>query len=370
MDDGLNVIDLYQRADSRRITSFERKIKSDMIVDLHYDKLEANFEWLDIMEETIRYLDNILRNPNRFIVNDDEIVKVELAKRVTVESIKHLARNTNLIQDIDDNGDVKPSKILNINKEESFDTYENRFIYTLITNMEIFIEFKKKKMLASSYLKDDKSLQYKGASMVGNERLSVEISLKSSLHENKNDGGKDGEDLATRVDKLCQRITDLKSTQVYKDLHRAHVALVRPPLKKTNVILKNVNFQYAVTLWNYLQEHFADEDKNEVNNKNYAEDGELKGLIDETFLLSYLAMCTLNKETYDTKNLKERVMKQVIEKIVDLNASMTEEELKDLIGEQISIVKYKNNATMEGVEKVYKKHIEKYITKVSNLKLN
>ena len=43
MDDQLNVIDLYQRANSKRINAFERKIISVMVVDLHYDKLGANF---------------------------------------------------------------------------------------------------------------------------------------------------------------------------------------------------------------------------------------------------------------------------------------------------------------------------------------
>ena len=66
-----------------------------------------------------KILDNILRNPNRFIVNEEDIVKIELARRVTVESIKHLSKNTNLIQDYNkETGDVRPSKILNINKEE------------------------------------------------------------------------------------------------------------------------------------------------------------------------------------------------------------------------------------------------------------
>ena len=51
------------------------------------------------------YLDNILRNPNRFIVNEEEVVNVEKARRVTVESIKHLARNTSFIQKIEKNGD-------------------------------------------------------------------------------------------------------------------------------------------------------------------------------------------------------------------------------------------------------------------------
>ena len=51
------------------------------------------------MEETVRYIDNILRNPNRFIVNEEEIVKVELARRITVESIRHLSKHTNFIQE-------------------------------------------------------------------------------------------------------------------------------------------------------------------------------------------------------------------------------------------------------------------------------
>ena len=115
--EGLGISSLYDNADEKRITSFTKKTKSDMVVDLHYDKVEADFEWLDLAEDTMRYLDNILRNPNRFIINEDEIVKIEKAKRVTVDSIKHLARNTSLIQDIDPvTEEVKPSKILNINK--------------------------------------------------------------------------------------------------------------------------------------------------------------------------------------------------------------------------------------------------------------
>ena len=365
----LNITSLFENTDESRVNSFSKKVKSDLVVDLHYDKLEANFEWLDIMEDTIRYLDNILRNPNRFIINEDEIVKIELARRVTVESIKHLSRNTNLIQDIDEEGNVKPSKILNINKEESYDTYENRFIYTLITNMETFVEMKKKTLLAASHLKDDKSLQYKAASIVGSEHVSIDLSIKTSLHTKKDDGSKNGDDLATRVDKLSQRIIDLKSTEVYKDLNRKHVALVRPPIKKTNLILKNTNFQYAVKLWNYLQDHFGDDSKRDKKDKNYQDDGDLRDLFDETFLLNYLALCTLNKEQYSTKNLKEKVVNQVIQKIVDLNAHLTEDEIKSMVGEQYAIVRHKAAATTEGIVKVYRKHLDKYFNRINNIKL-
>ena len=135
----LKVMDLYNNTGGKTAEKFLDNTRSNLLVSTDVNKVEADFEWLDLMEDTIRYLDNILRNPNRFIVNEEEIVKVELARRITVDSIKHLSKHTNFIQEIEDNGDVKPSKILNINKDESYDTYENRLIYTLIENMRNFI---------------------------------------------------------------------------------------------------------------------------------------------------------------------------------------------------------------------------------------
>lgn len=97
----LEIINLYEQSDDNKNKDFYENINSNLRVVTNYDKTSTNFEWLNIMEDTIRYLDNILRNPNRFIINEEDIVKIELARRVTVESIKHLSKNTNLIQDID-----------------------------------------------------------------------------------------------------------------------------------------------------------------------------------------------------------------------------------------------------------------------------
>ena len=107
----LKILDVYNKTNDNRIDTFKNKTNSNLQISTSYDKIDTNYEWLDMMEDTVRYLDNILRNPNRFIVNEEDIVKIELARRVTVESIKHLSRNTNLIQDYDkDTGDVKPSQ--------------------------------------------------------------------------------------------------------------------------------------------------------------------------------------------------------------------------------------------------------------------
>ena len=66
--------------------------------------------------------------------------EIEKYGESTFESIKHLAKHTNFISEYKEEEDfIKPSKLLNVLKEETFNTYENRFIYTLIDMLTKFI---------------------------------------------------------------------------------------------------------------------------------------------------------------------------------------------------------------------------------------
>ena len=371
---GLEIIDLYNGASSNEIDSFANRLDSTLHVNKSENRVEGNYEWLVMMENTIQYIDNILRNPNRFIINEEDVVKIELARRVTVDSIKHLARNTNLIQDIDrKTGDVKPSKILNINKEESFNTYENRFIYTLIQNMKMFVAKKKDTVVNESSFRCANAMEYKGKCNFNDEKVDIEINLNNSIDSSKKIVDDSGSDVASRIERLEQRIVDLTSCEVYKDLARLHVALVTSPIKKTNVILKNVNFQYAVKLWNYMQEHVNDESNVSTSDKDsYNDTSILKKYFDETFLLDYLASQTLTKyknKKVDKEKLSERLIGNVVEKIIDINAGISEEQLSNLVARQYTIIKYKNVVTDKKIQKIYRDAIDKYLKKISNLEM-
>ena len=60
---------------------FMHNLNSTLSVKRDYELNEYDYEWLDKIEETLPYLDNILRNPKRFIINEEEIVKIEQAKK-------------------------------------------------------------------------------------------------------------------------------------------------------------------------------------------------------------------------------------------------------------------------------------------------
>ena len=371
MDNDLNVLTLYNEKNMPRIKAFNSAVKSEYEVQTNYEQVDVNFEWLEIMEDTVRYLDNILRNPNRFIVNEEEVVKVEQARRITVESIKHLSKHTNFIQEIDPvTDDVKPSKILNINKDESYNTYENRVIYTLIQNMRMFIDMRKRKLVTQSYSKNHKKGEYHGVARVGSENVNIDISMNSKADSKTTYGAKGDLSIEERIAKLELRITDLTNTSVYKSLAKAHVAKVIPPIKKTNLILKNVNFQYAMRLWDYLARYRDDGNKSTKNNLVYKEDKHVQKMFDDVFLLNYLVLNSLGGN--DEKTFKKEQNREAIEtltnnmitKIVEINSDLPVEEIEKIIGDKIAVIKSKKEASIAEVSNKLNSKMQSLISKI------
>ena len=363
----LDIINLYDNADENLANNFSEKLNSQMRVKTDYYKKDNDLTWLDEFEKVLPYLEKIFKNPKRFIITEEEILKIESTKRVGVETVKHLAKHTNYIQDLDEEGDVLPSKLLNVNKEETFNTYENRFVYTLVIRMEEFIKKKLDNIVQKPKLKDNKNIEYTSTTMVGEEQVDVNINLKTHLDTNLEVNKK----LYTRIKNIQDLIKDLKYSELYRALEKEDVPLVIPPIKKTNVILKNVNFQYAVKLWNYLQEHVNDDSNSETkDNNSYDDKGELKRYFDESFLLDYLVSKTLtefNNKKLNKDKISERLIGNVVEKIIDINAGISKEQLSNLVARQYTVIKYRNVVTDKKITKIYREAIDKYLKKISNL---
>ena len=121
--------------------------KKRLIQDISiHDALPISIDWIDTIEEVLPNLDTIVRNPRKFIVQEEDIVDVSLARSISTESVKFLAQHTNMISKVDEDGSVTPSKILNITKEESFEIYENRFIYTLLLKLKDFVRSEERRV--------------------------------------------------------------------------------------------------------------------------------------------------------------------------------------------------------------------------------
>lgn len=357
----LEITSLYDSIDSQKAEDFTRQMDSKMHVKTDYFKDDNDLEWVNIFEELLPYLEKILRNPKRFIKTEEEIVKIESAKKVGVETVKHLAKHTNFIQDLDEKtGDVIPSKLLNVLKEETFNTYENRFIYTLIHHMEDFIRIKLDSIKKNPRLKDNKKIEYTSSTMVGQEKINININLDTALDTNL----ETDKNFENRLKKIKDDIKSLKYTEVYKDLEKEGVAFVTPPIKKTNVILKNVNFQYAMKLWDYIHENITKKNNPIRKNRDYMETGNIKSLIDETFLLEYLTVNSINNDQKETEEAKEKTLSRMIDKIIDMNPELTKKELQEKLGSEFDKVVERRVATKNDIEKIFRKYLDRYLEKI------
>lgn len=335
--------------------SFLEELNSILNIKTDYDSKEYNYTWIEIYEDVIPYIDNILRNPKRFIINEEEVVKVELSKKVTVESIIHLTQHTNLIQDIDENGDVKPSKILNINKEESLDTYENRFIFTLIKNMTTFFDQHASQISGESYYIDKKDAKYEANTKIGTEEIKISIQY-SSIDKNVTiKESDDGSTIEQRLKKIKLQLDGFTGTELYKTLSHLHVADVRSPIRKTNVILKNPNFQKAVELWNFLQSYDQDDCIAEKTFKEVNDIGDIKSQFDQGFLLDYLALNALSKKKDEVSEKKviSLALARVIENILDMNDEILEDKIKKVFKDEFRSAKNKYDKRNEKIIKTF-----------------
>ncbi len=91
--------------------------KRDLALSVRYSENKVDMRWIEEIEKAIVPLDNIIRNPRRFIEQLEEVVPIEQARQITQESIQHLAQHTNMIAKVDPGGEVTPDKIINIFKE-------------------------------------------------------------------------------------------------------------------------------------------------------------------------------------------------------------------------------------------------------------
>ena len=233
--------------------------------------------------------------------------------------------------------------------------------------------FKKKGLESVSSAKDDKKLKFSGTTRVGKTKYEISINLTSSLDSSVSQDENSLENVMARIEKLENRITDLTSSEVYKTINKLHIALVTSPIKKTNVILKNTNFQYAVKLWNYMQEHMNADMDNIKDSKSEKVEGKVKKYSDEVFLLEHLILESyINSDTKKTKKQKKEVSKKIVnsmlQRLLEMD-SIDKKEILDLIDKYYTVIKYKSVVNDKEIFDKFKTAIKNYKDRFNSVEI-
>lgn len=229
-----------------------RSGKNTVALNRKITEKSVDTQWLDAVEEGLLHLDKVLRNPRSTIEDAEEIVPIALSKKITVESIKHLAQHTNYIQSVDEKtGRITPSKILNVYKEESMMTYENKFVNTLIDRLFIFVNRRYDKLKEIDRNQERYSLDFNSQSASDNgDEYSISIRIEAAKNLNKPQ--QSGFSSWERVEKIKKAVDSYKGSKFCAAMGNA---FIRPPVMRTNAIMKNVELKACLVLWQFIESY-------------------------------------------------------------------------------------------------------------------
>lgn len=357
--------------------AFKRHLDSEM----HFNSVMKNdllsFEWLDETDIICPYIDNVIRKPHLALVSEEDVVSIDKAKKVSVETVKHLSKNTQFIDKIDPTTqDVQPSKLLITRREETYNTYENRFAYTLIKRLKRFV-FTQEDLIKAFEFKNKKELEYKASSKANGEKINITISLSSEEDSSKsteNKFKKEVEQAKVRLKLVNDYIKSWERHEFMTSLDKAHVPLVLPPIKKTNLIKHSPDFQMAERLWLYLNKY--EEANNDITKEGNDTFGDelLKGILDDSFMSDFFVLESISKSKKEQKEkisdyaviMATEQIKRIVTILLNNGIKVTKNQILDLVFSDIKQENKKVNTGSKKVQKKFKSAIDEYIERTQD----
>lgn len=212
-----------------------------------------DMEWVRAIEDTLPYIEKAIDEQRRFIIENNEVYRIDKAKIINKDSVKHLIQHTNFIDSIDDKGKVTPNKVLTIEREDSFETYENRFLITLIERALEFVTDKYHKMVdapTDTY----NELKMERDMILNNQHVTFKVEYSNEVKDAEASllDVKEYEKLSDfdRVRRIRDKLNSFLNTDMMIALKKC--IRVKPPINRTNLMTKNPNYKASLDLFTYL----------------------------------------------------------------------------------------------------------------------
>ncbi len=334
-------------------TAINSGTNSYSLFNRYFDK-KIDLKWVEEIEACIIPLDNIIRVPRKFIVQEEEIVPIERARKITNESIRHLAQHTNMIAKVEGD-DVTPNQILNVFREESYEVYENRFVFTLMQNLVRFIDVRYNVLFNISDDDNMASLKMESDFTRGREKIQykLEVSAQSAGSEIEGEAGPEGENATAfqRIERVKRIINEYANSSFMKELRNC--VPVRPPIMRTNAIQKNPNFRACLKLWQFIQSYNELGYEITVKESNDMVSAEYMNELNRMTALNYMMLKanTLSEDSVGKqkkRKLKPKLLKRLAEELV-MDYDMEEVEIQRVFVDEVKRV---SRRKIEGEKKI------------------
>lgn len=332
---------------------FEMAQASDTTLEQKREELVKviDEEWISMIEDSLDAINAIIEKPRRFITTEEEVVPVSLAKKISADSVRHLSQNTQFLAPSDDGG-IHPMKILNVNTVETYDLYENRFVYHLIQRLLTFVD-KRTDVIFWSTGNEIRN-RFKMHSKIDDAYEEIEYNVEMTVKNRQSFAENDADNMETfmRIDRVRRLVMALRNASFCQIM--AGCAAVRSPIQRTNLIMKDPNYRKCYQLWQFMERYDNVGYTIDVKDSEMAFDDEYMVQMYTNLINNYAVFKSL---TSDDRNLTElesvhrdpvkpKFVKEIKEELVD-SPDIPDVEVRRVFVEEVTQAQLDAEAALE-----------------------
>ena len=332
---------------------FELAQASETTIDQQREELVkvVDEEWISVIEDSLDAINNIIEKPRRFITTEQEVVPVSLAKKISADSVRHLSQNTQFLAPSDDGG-VHPTKILNVSMAETYDLYENRFVYHLIQRLLTFVDKRTDVIFWSTG--NEVRNRFTMHSKIGDAYEEIEYNVEMTVKDRQNFAENDADNMDTfmRIDRVRRLVMALRGSSFCQLMKGCSV--VRSPIQRTNLIMKDPNYRKCFQLWQFMERYDKVGYSIQVKDSALAFDDEYLTQMYTNLINNYAVFKSL---VSDDRNLTElaseqrepvvpKFVKEIKEELVD-SCDIPDVEVRKVFVEEVTQAQLDAEAALE-----------------------
>ena len=332
---------------------FELAQASETTIDQQREELVKVVDegWISVIEDSLDAINNVIEKPRRFITTEQEVVPVSLAKKISADSVRHLSQNTQFLAPSDDGG-VHPTKILNVSMAETYDLYENRFVYHLIQRLLTFVDRRTDVIFWSTG--NEVRNRFTMHSKIGDAYEEIEYNVEMTVKDRQNFAENDADNMDTfmRIDRVRRLVMALRGSSFCQLMKGCSV--VRSPIQRTNLIMKDPNYRKCFQLWQFMERYDKVGYSIQVKDSALAFDDEYLTQMYTNLINNYAVFKSL---VSDDRNLTElaseqrepvvpKFIKEIKEELVD-SCDIPDVEVRKVFVEEVTQAQLDAEAALE-----------------------
>lgn len=295
---------------------FNNAIKSGkMTISQMRTKSQLSFDatWINVITSYLPYLEKIVRNPRIYMEAIEMVTPIQSAKKITARSVQHLSANVQNVQEIRSDGTIVPSKVLSTIYEDTMNIYENRFIMTLISKLAAFVEVRYEQIAEKTESYQTDYLRVQDVFKWRNYDIEANIDLKVKEQVEDEESQKNLE-LVEDIRTIRSYVRGFMQSAFYQTMKESRARAVNPPILRTNIIVKSVEYNSCLKLWQFLDSYRQLGVSVGVFDKELDFDEDFVNKVSDMLMLNYSLITENQADREDTYNLlpyKKRREKEI-----------------------------------------------------------